>query len=237
MDFLPLYAILLFWASNAVTGPCMIAESLLPAFEVGVQKDSQARYCPQPVVSPQRIVPAALLSNHLDGSQALKGAIFRLPIPPQSFLAAAAVAPARSGWIAPSEQDADRDDDNSNVFSLNTDSPPKNPVSEGILAKARLNGSVRVIVQLQISPGPEETREQRIHAAQEGLLKDLIVSDYQVVRRFTSIPAIALEASHDALLILNRSIHVVRVDEDELAVPFNKSSLLGPFAGRVDALT
>jgi hypothetical protein len=237
MDFLPLYAILLLLASNGVSGPCMIAESLLPAFEAEDQKDSQAVYSPQPVVSLQRVLPAAPLSNHGDGQQALKVAILRFPIPPQLFLAAASVAPARSGWIAPSEQNADRDDDKSIVFTLTTDGSPKNPVSEDLFTKARLNGSVRVIVQLQISPGPEETREQRIHAAQEGLLKDLIFSDYQVVRRFTSIPAIALEASHDALLVLNRSIHVLRVDEDELAVPFNKSSLLGPFAGRVDATT
>lgn len=237
MDFLPLYAILLLLASNSVTGPCVIATSLLPAFEIGDQKDCLARHRLQPVVSLQRILPAALWSNHRDVQRAVKLAIFPLPIPPQAFMAAAAVAFTPSRWSAPREQNANGDDGQSNAVTLATDGPPKNPVSENLFTQARLKGSVRVIVQLQISPGPEETRERSIHAAQEGLLKDLTLSDYRVVRRYTSIPAIALEASHDALVVLNRSTHVLRVDQDELAAPFNKSSFLGPFAGRVDART
>ena len=120
-------------------------------------------------------------------------------------------------------------------ISTATDSAQKNPVSDYLLAKARLNGSIRVIVQLRIPVGPEQSLEKRIHAAQQGLLKELAPTAHRVVRSFTSIPAIALEASHDALAVLNLSVHVLRVDEDELSSPFIKPSLIRPSAGRVEA--
>jgi hypothetical protein len=104
----------------------------------------------------------------------------------------------------------------------------ENIVSDEILARARLNGAVRVIVQLRIPAGPDETRDQRIDAARQGLLRELVPVAYRVVRSYTAISALALESSHAALQVLNPSFHVLRADEDELAAPFIKPGPLAP---------
>ncbi len=97
----------------------------------------------------------------------------------------------------------------------------KNLVSDELVAKARLHGSVRIIVQLRIAPGSDDSREQRIDAARQGLLDELAGVAHQVVRSFTAVPLLALEASDDALQVLNRSLHVIRVDDDGLAAPLS----------------
>ncbi len=109
----------------------------------------------------------------------------------------------------------------SHSFTAAAGGVQENIVSDEILAKARRNGSVRVIVQLRIAAGSDDTREQRIDAAQQGLLRELAAVAHRVVRSFTAVPMIALEASSDALHVLNRSSHVLRVDDDGLAAPTN----------------
>jgi hypothetical protein len=96
-----------------------------------------------------------------------------------------------------------------------------NLISDEIVAKARLDGSVRVIVQLSIAAGSDDGREQRIIAAQQALLRELADVAHRVVRRFTAAPMLALEASYDALQSLNRSAQVLYVDGDGLAAPMN----------------
>lgn len=95
---------------------------------------------------------------------------------------------------------------------------------EELLRRTRPNGSARVIVQLRIPAGPEETREQRIKAAQQALLAELARVPHRILRTYTITPAVALEASHEALQVLRDSRHVLRVEEDELAKPFDKPS-------------
>ncbi len=104
----------------------------------------------------------------------------------------------------------------------------KNLVSDELVAKARLHGSVRIIVQLRIAAGSDDSREQRIEAAQQALLGELAAVAHRVVRSFTAVPMIALEASYDALLVLNRSSHVLRVDDDGLASPLSAPSPSAP---------
>lgn len=106
------------------------------------------------------------------------------------------------------------------LFLLATpDRIQKNLVSEDLYAKARVNGVVRIIVQLRIPPGPEESRGDRILAVQQKLLAGLPPQTYQVVRIYTAIPAIVLEASEEALKILDQSMHILQVDEDSRAAP------------------
>jgi hypothetical protein len=93
-----------------------------------------------------------------------------------------------------------------------------------LLRRTRPNGSVRVIVQLRVPPGPDEVREQRIRSAQQALLAELAPVPHKVLRTYTVTPAVALEASHQALQVLRASPHVLRVNEDELAKPFNTPS-------------
>ena len=90
-------------------------------------------------------------------------------------------------------------------------------VIEELLRRTKSNGPVRVIVQLRISPGPDETREQRIQTTQQSLLAELAHVPHRILRVYTSIPAAALEASHEALQVLSVSPHVLRVEADELA--------------------
>jgi hypothetical protein len=94
---------------------------------------------------------------------------------------------------------------------------------EELLRRTRPNGSVRVIVQLRMPPGPDETREQRIKSAQQALLAELAPVPHTVLRTYTATPAVALEASYQALQALRDSRHVLRVEEDAVAKPFNKS--------------
>ena len=91
---------------------------------------------------------------------------------------------------------------------------------EELLRRTKSSGTVRVIVGLRISPGSEETLERRIHAAQQALLAELAHTPHKILRLYASIPAAALEATHEALLVLRVSPHVLRVDEDAVAKPF-----------------
>ena len=100
--------------------------------------------------------------------------------------------------------------------------PDNAKVIEELLRRTKFNGTVRVIVQLRISAGPDETREQRIQTTRQSLLADLAHTPHKVIRVYTAMPAVALEASHEALRVLNVSRHVSRVDEDELAKPFKQ---------------
>ncbi len=97
-----------------------------------------------------------------------------------------------------------------------------NLISDEIVAKAQLHGSVRVIVQLRIAAGSDDSRERRIIAAQQALLEELAGVAHRVVRSFSAAPTLALEASGEALQVLNRSVHVLQVAGDGLAAPINK---------------
>jgi hypothetical protein len=96
-----------------------------------------------------------------------------------------------------------------------------NLINDEIVAKARLDGSVRVIVELRIAAGSDDGREQRIIAAQQALLGELADVAHRVVRSFTAAPMLALEVSYDALQVLIRSAQVLYVDGDGLAAPMN----------------
>ncbi len=98
--------------------------------------------------------------------------------------------------------------------------PENATVIEELLHRTKSKGPVRVIVQFRISPGPDETREQRIQTTLQSLLDDIAHTPHRILRVYTSIPAAALEASHEALQVLSASPHVIRVDEDKLAKPF-----------------
>jgi hypothetical protein len=97
-----------------------------------------------------------------------------------------------------------------------------------LLRRTQPDGSVRVIVQLKIAPGPDGTLEQRIRSAQQALLAELAGAPHRVLREYAYTPALALEASHQALQVLQKSAHVLRVDEDEMLKPLEKPELLPP---------
>jgi hypothetical protein len=71
-------------------------------------------------------------------------------------------------------------------------------------------GRARVIVTLQVGETADETlREQAIHEAQDAVLARLPHSHASVVRRYTSIPMLALEIDATALHALEAMTDVV----------------------------
>jgi hypothetical protein len=87
---------------------------------------------------------------------------------------------------------------------------PGPAVSADLLAKARSQGTVLVIVTLRVPAGaPAAT----IQAAKQAVLTEIASTRHRVVRELAGLPQIALEASDDALRILGASPHVLRIDE------------------------
>lgn len=95
-------------------------------------------------------------------------------------------------------------------------------IAPGIYQKAKARGSVRVIVELRLAAHREDSeasREDAIRMAQKALLDELAQVNLRVIRRYSSIPALVLAASVDALKIIAASRHVTRVTEDDLSLP------------------
>ena len=92
-----------------------------------------------------------------------------------------------------------------------------------ILWDAQANGMARVLVELAVPTKPEANLavaasipQQRasIAAAQSAIRADLTGTDHRVLREYTTIPFVALEASEDSLIALESSGLVVAVRED-----------------------
>jgi hypothetical protein len=104
-----------------------------------------------------------------------------------------------------------------------------NPAADGqtliapeIYQKAKALGLVRVIVELRLAPHREDSdlsRADAIRMAQKALMDELAQVNLRVIRSYSSIPAIVLAASVDALKIIAASRHVTRVSEDGLSIP------------------
>ena len=95
-------------------------------------------------------------------------------------------------------------------------------IAPEVYHKAKALGSVRVIVELRLAPHREDSessREDAIRMAQKALLDELAQVHLRVIRSYSSIPAIVLAASIDALKIIAASRHVTRVTEDSLSIP------------------
>ncbi len=92
-------------------------------------------------------------------------------------------------------------------------------VSPELLAKATEHGRVRVIVQLRIAPGPEEGRTRAIERAQDSVLRALAPAPHRLLRRYETLPLLAVEVSPEALRLLAASPDVAGIEEDRLAAP------------------
>ena len=85
-------------------------------------------------------------------------------------------------------------------------------------AHAARDGAVRVIVTLAI-PGAQPPPEDAIRDAQDRLIGALRGTRYSDLRRFRSLPQLALTAGPDALEVLLASPLVAAVAPDSLAKP------------------
>jgi hypothetical protein len=100
---------------------------------------------------------------------------------------------------------------------------PKLPkISPDLWQKTQEKGFIRVIVELNVpwrvskplNKEAELAQRQMIADTQDRVLAELARTRYKVNRRFEIVPALAMEVEPDALVILDRSPHVLKVYED-----------------------
>jgi hypothetical protein len=104
-------------------------------------------------------------------------------------------------------------------------------VPDSLKSKALDRDLVRVIVQLRVAGLPEgrlgsaeaeASARQAIAEVQCTLLRQLAGTNYRVVRTYETIPFLALEASLDALRVLEGSALVMNIQEDRVESPQGK---------------
>lgn len=102
---------------------------------------------------------------------------------------------------------------------------PRGVILTDLGAKAKLEGSVRVIARLNMRSRREgdlptaqavAAQRQSIQAVQSAVLSELAATSFSVTSRFSTIPFLALEVSGDSLAALERSSLIVDVQEDRI---------------------
>ena len=102
-----------------------------------------------------------------------------------------------------------------------------------VLWAAQANGTARVLVQLAVATKPEATlavvdgvARQRadIAAAQSAVRAELAATQHRILREYSTVPFVALEASEESLVALERSGRVVAVQEDRPLHPLVTAS-------------
>ena len=103
-------------------------------------------------------------------------------------------------------------------------------VPKPLVDRAAQEGTVRVLVQLQVVAKPEgelasaeavATQRQAIAGAQSALMAELVGTRHRLIRTYETIPFLALDVSSDALRILEASPLVVGIEEDRLESPLS----------------
>jgi hypothetical protein len=92
------------------------------------------------------------------------------------------------------------------------------PTIDDLVAKAARQGTLRVIVELKMGP-PGPPSPEAIARAQDLLLQELSGTSHRVLRRFTTIPFLGLEATAEALRRLGASPQVAGIREDRVLRP------------------
>jgi hypothetical protein len=89
-------------------------------------------------------------------------------------------------------------------------------VSEDLLAKARAQGVVQVIVTLRV---PADAPAATAEAIKRSVLDAIAGTRHRIVNPLPNFPQIVLEASDDTLRALGASPHVLRIQEPRLSRP------------------
>jgi hypothetical protein len=92
------------------------------------------------------------------------------------------------------------------------------PTIDELIAKAERQGTLRVIVELTLDSTASPTGAT-IADAQDRLLAELGGTSHRLIRRFSTVPFIALEVSADALRRLAGSPRVAGIREDQVLRP------------------
>ena len=91
-------------------------------------------------------------------------------------------------------------------------------VTPELLAKARAQGQVQVIVTLRVAPGAPAAE---IDDAKRQVFAAIAPTPHRIVHRLTTLPQFVAEASEETLKILAASPLVLRVQEPRLSRPLN----------------
>ena len=89
-------------------------------------------------------------------------------------------------------------------------------VSEELVAKARAQGAVRVIVTLRV---PADAPAATVETVKRSVLDLIAGTPHQVVNPLPDFPQLVLDASDDTLRALGASPHVLRIQEPRLSRP------------------
>jgi hypothetical protein len=93
------------------------------------------------------------------------------------------------------------------------------PTLDELIAKAERQGTLRVIVELTLDSTGSPPTGATIADAQDRLLAELGGTSHRLIRRFSTVPFIALEVSADALRRLAGSPRVAGIREDQVLRP------------------
>lgn len=130
-----------------------------------------------------------------------------------------------------SQKSSSRGDCLSKSASRSEQQNPLTPQAlETLLAKAKAQGFMRVIVGLNVTfvpegnlPNPQAVQAQRrtIRQAQGALLESLLACKFKPgsIKRFDAIPFIAMSVNAAALKYLNASTQVKSIEEDVVNAP------------------
>jgi len=86
----------------------------------------------------------------------------------------------------------------------------RSKLEPGLLAKAQKEGTVLVIVEINLDARPDERDRDKL---KDQLLTQLAGTTHKVIRRLGDLPSIGLEVGPDALAILAGSELVLKVTE------------------------
>src|SRR5262245_30284306 len=101
-------------------------------------------------------------------------------------------------------------------------------------AKAQIDGTVAVIVQLRVAFRPEgdllnaagvQAQRVVITQTQDSLMKELTGHDPASIKRFASVPHLAVKVNAAGLEALRLSSNVIDIHEDNLLAPFLAESV------------
>ncbi|HTO12984.1 MAG TPA: hypothetical protein VMQ51_15525 [Candidatus Binatia bacterium] len=89
-------------------------------------------------------------------------------------------------------------------------------VSGELLAKARAQGVVQVIVTMRVPPdAPAAT----VETVKRSVLDAIAATRHRIVYPLPNLPQVVLDASEDTLRLLGASPHVLRIQEPRLSRP------------------
>jgi hypothetical protein len=96
-----------------------------------------------------------------------------------------------------------------------------------VIETVRSSGTARVLVSLNVQintseklrPDERKAQSEKISSTQGTVLKELVGTQYKLIRKLDNVPTLIMEVRSDALLVLEHSPLVLRVHATEKTYP------------------